>query len=93
MKPRQISLILMIIALAMVAGAFWLALQSEVRSDTVCGPMVTQKNARFSACDEFYRSRQTTLAAVAGIGLVSYVASSIVLRRDPAIVGELRRRP
>lgn len=82
MKARVVPVVLVLVAVLCVSAAAWMALDQEVRSDTLCGPVITQQNRRFDVCDDFYRTRYIGVGALGGVGVAAYTASVIVERRQ-----------
>jgi len=85
MRAKHVALLLVVVALLAVLGALWLALSAGPSAGASCGPIATQGHRKLAACDGFYRTRYLELGVLAGVALVSYVASVVIERRilDP----------
>ncbi len=80
MKDRVFQLVMAVVAVTCMAVAIWSVLQEEIRSDTRCGPVVTQQNRGVAACDDFYQARYLRVGALFGAAIVAWSASAVVER-------------
>lgn len=82
MRSRLVPLALILMAVVCVGVAAYAGFRAEVVGDTVCGPIIVQRNRRFPVCDGFFRRQTTTVAVLLLAGLIAYVASVIADRAE-----------